>query len=460
MRSSRFRPRSSSIYHVSVGNPLWADDVGRMCFNPVKTFQIARGQGWYQSRHIKNFNSGTSPGTHWRGKIVGLADYTSNHAHHPIVIKLETGNPRDWFVGFNHKSGVNSDVVQAGNRVTIYQVAGTDSLGYSTSSLKSTLTEGRQARLSNWRNTGYDLLIKVHKIDTADSPVGSATISIEFGPQPPPTPPSAPPTRNPSWSGDYVQIGGWRFARTCETCSSGSHFSVSSQRLLQTSQIFRSTGSVHPGPRSDFHGFDLVSSSGLTYSSQPIVFRDKAVQIRDWRIRQIDAGHLSVSNENGNVSRIYRSDGTVHGNNKFYSGYKVEDLGEPTCAHLTSSYLQIGDWRFGEIGTHLSVTHKGGKTAMIYRDDGRIFGGPRTDFNAWGLQDEKILMGSNDGCAGKVSHSSRYICRIFAILNLSCRLSPLRDLHRFQPLLNPVTRHRMSPQKSRASSQLQRHPSL
>ena len=54
---------------------------------------------------------------------------------------------------------------------------------------------------------------------------------------------------------------------------------------------------------------------------------------------------------------------------------------------------------FGEITTHLSVTHKGGKTAMIYRDDGRIFRGPRTDYNAWDLQDEEILMGSNKGCA-------------------------------------------------------------
>ncbi|EJK65800.1 hypothetical protein THAOC_13305, partial [Thalassiosira oceanica] len=196
---------------------------------------------------------------------------------------------------------------------------------------------------------------------------------------------------------DYVEIGGWRFARTCETCTN-SHFSVSSQRLLKTSQIFRDTGSTHRGPRSDFHGFDLVTSSGLTYSSQPIMFGDKGVQIRDWRIRQIDATHMSVSNENGNVSRIYRADGTVHGNNKDFSGYKIEELGEPACAYLTSSFLQIGDWRFGEISTHLSVTHKGGKTAMIYRDDGRIFQGPRTDFNAWGLQDEEILMGSNEGC--------------------------------------------------------------
>ena len=26
-----------------MGNPLWGDDLGRMCFNPVKTFWIAKG---------------------------------------------------------------------------------------------------------------------------------------------------------------------------------------------------------------------------------------------------------------------------------------------------------------------------------------------------------------------------------------------------------------------------------
>ncbi|EJK70780.1 hypothetical protein THAOC_07835 [Thalassiosira oceanica] len=179
-----------------MGNPLWEDDIAKMCFNPVKTFQLAKaGLGWYQSRHIQNFNSGTSPGTHWRGKIIGVADYTNNHGQHPLVIKLETGTPQDWFVGFNHKSGVNAEVPTAGDKVTIYQVAGTDGLGYSTSSLKATLTAGKQARLSNWRSTGYDLLIKVYDIDTADSPIGSATIAIEFGPQ---QPPSARPTREPT----------------------------------------------------------------------------------------------------------------------------------------------------------------------------------------------------------------------------------------------------------------------
>lgn len=53
-----------------VGNPLWEDDIASMCFNPVKNFQIAKkSNAWFQARHIQTFNSGTAPGTHWKGKL-------------------------------------------------------------------------------------------------------------------------------------------------------------------------------------------------------------------------------------------------------------------------------------------------------------------------------------------------------------------------------------------------------
>ncbi|EJK66470.1 hypothetical protein THAOC_12614, partial [Thalassiosira oceanica] len=195
--------------------------------------------------------------------------------------------------------------------------------------------------------------------------------------------------------GDFLQIGDWRLARTCETCGD-SHFSISSQAHGKTSQIFRDDGTWHPGPRADYNGFDLTArGSGLTRSTQPIVFGHMAVQIRDWRIRQVDSNHLSVTNENGNVSRIYRSDGTVYGNSRGFGGYIIEDLGEPTCAYLTSSFLQLGDWRFGEIGGHLSVTHKSGQT------------GPRTDHNAWALVDDEVIAGTKEGCdeSGKITQT-------------------------------------------------------
>lgn len=195
-----------------------------------------------------------------------------------------------------------------------------------------------------------------------------------------------------SW--DYLTIGSWRLARVCESCSR-SHFSVSSDSTF-TSQIFRETGTLHPGPRKDYNGWDRA-----TYSASGVRFGNFAVQVRDWRIKQIDQTHLSVTHESGEVARIYRADGTVHGKVNGFSGYKTA-LGEPTCAYLTDAYLQVGDWRFGEFvqpnGSHLSVAHRLGKTAMIYRDDGTLHQGPRTDFKAWALPKGKVLMGSDGGC--------------------------------------------------------------
>ncbi|EJK58961.1 hypothetical protein THAOC_20872 [Thalassiosira oceanica] len=190
--------------------------------------------------------------------------------------------------------------------------------------------------------------------------------------------------------GDYLQIGDWSLAPTCENCSS-SHLRISSQATGKTSQIFLNVGTDLPGGKG-YNGFDnLTGGQELTYSTEPIIFGDRAVQIRDWRIRQVRFDLLSVTNENGNVSRIYRSDGTVRGNAKEWGGYVIKDLGEPTCAYLTSSFLQLGEWRFGEMEDHhgralLSVTHKSGQT------------GPRTDFNAWTLVDDEVLAGTKKGC--------------------------------------------------------------
>jgi len=201
-------------------------------------------------------------------------------------------------------------------------------------------------------------------------------------------------TTSKSW--DYLQIDNWRLAHVCESCPI-SHFSISSDNK-KTSQIFRETGTTHRGPRNDFNGWDMDGGTGTTFSDNDIVFGNKGLQIRDWRIKQMDDTRLSVSHESGNVARIYRSDGTISGNVKRFSGYK-EELGEPTCTYLTNTYLQVGEWRFGAYDAiHLSVSHRGGKTAMIYRSDGNIFSGPRADYNSWDITDGQVIMGSSDGC--------------------------------------------------------------
>lgn len=39
-----------------MGNPLWEDNVGRMCFNPVKAFQINKANGWYSPNQVQTWN--------------------------------------------------------------------------------------------------------------------------------------------------------------------------------------------------------------------------------------------------------------------------------------------------------------------------------------------------------------------------------------------------------------------
>ncbi|EJK57413.1 hypothetical protein THAOC_22545 [Thalassiosira oceanica] len=290
-------------------------------------------------------------------------------------------------------------------KISFLAFAAASSLGHASA---SSIRGGNQTTTHDSIVAEVQAVIKGGPVDTASR----HERDLESGTRPPTKPPTGstrPPTRPPSPSpttrptapptsrGDFLQIGDWKLARTCENCDR-STFSISSQAHGYTSQIFRDDGTYHAGPRTDFNGFDLSGGDGLTYSTQPIVFGDKAVQIRDWRIRQVHPKLLSVTNENGNVSRIYRSDGTVHGNVKEWSGYINEDLGEPTCAYLTSLFLQLGDWRFGEMGGHLSVTHKDGLTAMIYRHDGTIHSGPRTDYNAWTLVDDDVLAGTKEGC--------------------------------------------------------------
>lgn len=166
-----------------MGNPLFSDDVGRMCFNPVKNFQIAMGSGgWYDDEHIQSWNSGTTGGTSWRGKIIGLADYGSNPNDLPFILKLETGTASDYFVSFNRASGINSEVQQAANQVTMYQVDAGEGFSYSRSTLKAAIQNGRSATIENWRKSGKDLTIKVVSIITSSSP-SFAQVLITFGPQ-------------------------------------------------------------------------------------------------------------------------------------------------------------------------------------------------------------------------------------------------------------------------------------
>ena len=84
-----------------MGNPLYSDDVGKMCWNAAKTWQI----GWYDSNKIIIDPKAQQ---FWSGTIVGIADFDNNPDQYPVVVKIETGTSTDQFINFNRAKGVNS----------------------------------------------------------------------------------------------------------------------------------------------------------------------------------------------------------------------------------------------------------------------------------------------------------------------------------------------------------------
>jgi hypothetical protein len=138
---------------------------------------------WYTAdTDVAFFNSGTTGGTSWRGRLIGVADYAKNPFNHPIILKLETGTGSDYFVSFNRATGVNSEVQEASDQVLIHQVEGGHGTEYSQSMLMTTLYEGRTGTIENWRESGIDLTVKAIEINLSSSPV-YAEVLIKFGQQ-------------------------------------------------------------------------------------------------------------------------------------------------------------------------------------------------------------------------------------------------------------------------------------
>ena len=104
-----------------MGNPLYSDDIGAMCFNAANNWQL----GWYDSN----------------------------------AICIETGTGNDRFIACNRATGVNRQNHQADNQVTIIQ-SGSNGEWYSQSFLLKTLSAGQEHAIPNWNN-GQTLHINI-----------------------------------------------------------------------------------------------------------------------------------------------------------------------------------------------------------------------------------------------------------------------------------------------------------
>mmetsp|Transcript_28472 Transcript_28472/g.58444 ORF Transcript_28472/g.58444 Transcript_28472/m.58444 type:complete len:790 (+) Transcript_28472:137-2506(+) len=152
-----------------MGNPLYSDNVGKMCYNPAKNYQISYdGRGWYDQKYIYDAFP-ESNGGHWRGTFVGVGEYDKIQDGQYIVAKIESGGSDDLFVGFNRAAGVNADNDEADDLVTIIET-GNNGQSYHTSSLKKYIGEGQSF------STGGKT-VRVNSIDTSKVP-GTADVSI------------------------------------------------------------------------------------------------------------------------------------------------------------------------------------------------------------------------------------------------------------------------------------------
>ena len=91
-----------------------------MCFNGVKSWQL----GWYEDAS-KTFDTNVDGGL-WSGQLVGVAGYNNGGLadNQKVVVKIETGTNKDYFVQYNRKTGINSGTLEAGNLVTIQESGG------------------------------------------------------------------------------------------------------------------------------------------------------------------------------------------------------------------------------------------------------------------------------------------------------------------------------------------------
>ena len=185
---------------------------------------------------------------------------------------------------------------------------------------------------------------------------------------------------NISFGDGFIQFGEtWRLGAV-----DSYHMSIS-HKDGYTAQIWRGDGTLQGSPgRTSFGLWDRP----LTDSSTGIAFSNRFIQFGEtWRLGVVDSYHMSISHKDGYTAQIWRGDGTLQGS-PGRTDFGLWGLPLTTCSAITSgdSFIQFGPtWRLGPADDyHMSISHKDGSTAQIWRGDGTLQGSPgRTDFGLW-----------------------------------------------------------------------------
>jgi hypothetical protein len=127
------------------------DDTPRMCFNPVKSYQL----GWYGDQ-TKDLNPPTSG--NFRANMVGVDDYGKDKSK-LIAIKITDDNKDlDFYVGYNHADGRNFGTVEGRNMLWVGQRP--QGTAYESSKLLKLLNPSNRHEIVNFRGSGKKLIIR------------------------------------------------------------------------------------------------------------------------------------------------------------------------------------------------------------------------------------------------------------------------------------------------------------
>jgi len=115
-----------------------------------------------------------------------------------------------------------------------------------------------------------------------------------------------------------------------------------------------------------------------------IQFGDRFIQIGKWRLGDVNGVHASMAHRDGQTAVVFKSDGTFHVGPRTDMSTWSRIVGNSSGVSFGDRFIQIGKWRLGDVnGVHASMAHQGGQTAVLFKSDGTVHGGPRTGMSTW-----------------------------------------------------------------------------
>ena len=108
------------------------------------------------------------------------------------------------------------------------------------------------------------------------------------------------------------------------------------------------------------------------------------LRIGEWRFADIDGRHFSMSHRDGQTAMIYREDGTLHGGPRTDFNAWGRNIGPSSGIKFGFQFIEIGEWRIGAYNqNYLSLSHKDGQVPFVVLHDGMGWTGPRTEYTTW-----------------------------------------------------------------------------